>query len=348
MTRGRHVRPWAKAVLVRRSVTAALVLGSSSLAFLPLASAAPTWPTDASSTTTVVPAAEAWYQPDPSCDLGLPTGCLGGLTPPDGVPAPTDLPGSPYPEGTLHVSVEGGAETARTYLSYALPAVEAQLVGASLDVPLDTAAGSGSVTPEASRVVVCAFDGALRPAEGSVAAPPAASCAASVVLRYAATPAPRLTADLAPLLEQLAVGHGLALLPDATAPQPTAWHVAFSAHTRTDALTAPASLRLTLRPLGEQGTAPGFVALPPQAVVGLAPGLAAEPTAALGSAVPPPALPAAGPAARTGAQPELRVVRVGYAYPAVWLLPLVFLIGVPLVARCLTRDLTPPPPEERA
>ena len=36
-----------------------------------------------------------------------------------------------------------------------------------------------------------------------------------------------------------------------------------------------------------------------------------------------------------------RTITVGYAYPAVWLLPLVFLVLVPVAARALTRDLTP-------
>ena len=34
-----------------------------------------------------------------------------------------------------------------------------------------------------------------------------------------------------------------------------------------------------------------------------------------------------------------RTVTVGYAYPGVWLLPLVFLVLVPAAARALTKDL---------
>ena len=36
-----------------------------------------------------------------------------------------------------------------------------------------------------------------------------------------------------------------------------------------------------------------------------------------------------------------RTITVGYAYPAVWLLPLVFLVLVPAAARALTKDLAP-------
>ena len=36
-----------------------------------------------------------------------------------------------------------------------------------------------------------------------------------------------------------------------------------------------------------------------------------------------------------------QTVTVGYAYPAVWLLPLAFLLVVPMVAGALTRDLAP-------
>jgi hypothetical protein len=45
------------------------------------------------------------------------------------------------------------------------------------------------------------------------------------------------------------------------------------------------------------------------------------------------------PAVQPVAQPQ--TITVGYAYPVVWLLPLLFLVVVPLAARALTKDLTP-------
>ena len=35
------------------------------------------------------------------------------------------------------------------------------------------------------------------------------------------------------------------------------------------------------------------------------------------------------------------LIKLGYAYPGVWLLPLGFLLLIPTVARALTRDITP-------
>jgi hypothetical protein len=319
-------------MLVRRGLTGLLVLGASVLGYLPIASAAPR-------TTTLVPTVEAWYQPDPTC--GLPSGCLVAVpdppvTPPVPPPAPAT---SPYPSGSLHVAVDAGQETARTYLTYALPEVDAQLTAATLDVPLDPAAQDGSVSPDVAKVAVCTFNATLSRVEGAVAAPPTAACTASATMTYAASPAPHLTADLGPLLARIAEGNGIVLVPDASKTAGTdTWHVVFSAHDRADAAkTPPASLTLTLESEetateDEASPAPALQAAPPAfPVTGLSPG----------NAVAAPVVPAAPQLSPALPLPPVQTVRFGYAYPAVWMLPLVFLIGVPLVGRTMTREVLP-------
>lgn len=320
-----------------RIATAALVTGSAGLAFLPIAQAAETQEK-------LVPVQEAWFQPNPTC--ALPTGCLGT----EALPAqpPAELPTSPYPAGTMHVAVDAGQETARSYLGFVLPTVDARLAAAKLEIPLDAAPESGGVTPEAAKVAVCTFTGSFQPASGSIATPPAAACGGKVTAKYVATPTPHLEADLAPLLEALATGAGIALLPDAaTVTQTDAWHVAFSSHDRADAAkTAPASLTVTLIPVETSDPEPPPVITPPVVDTGstVAPPLGPVTT----TVEPPPVAPAPpvtgpAPAAPVVPVPQAQSITVGYAYPTIWLLPLAFLIGIPAVARALTRDLTPIP-----
>jgi hypothetical protein len=233
-----------------------------------------------------------------------------------------------------------GQETARTYLGFSLSLVDQELTAASLDIPLDTAAQDGSVQPETSKVIVCASSGSVTPAYGSIASPPSADCSEKAAATYVEKPAPHLHADLTPLLDVLASGNGLALIPDAEASGQTGvWQVVFSAHDRADAAkTPPATLGVTLTDLPQQEEPPVTV---PEAPAPQAP--------SLGGISPPvatpqlPEAPAAGGPAPTvpRAVPQARTVTVGYAYPTVWLLPLAFLVVIPLVARSLTKDLTP-------
>lgn len=317
---------------VARLVTGVLVAGTASIGFLPIADAA-------TSTQKLVPSAEAWYQPNPTC--ATPAGCVTT----DALPAqpPVAIPLTPFPAGSLHVGYVAGQEIGRSYLSFSLSLVDQTVSAATLDVPLDTAPVDGSVQPETAKVLVCSFSGSVTPAYGSIASPPAAECTASAAATYVATPSPHLHADLAPLLSALGNGSGLALIPDAAKSAPTdVWRVVFSSHDRADAAkTAPASLNVTLTDVAQPVEEPPVV-VPPVADVPQAP--------QVGTITPPlPAtdLPRApqvtGPApAVPAAIPQARTVTVGYAYPAVWLLPLAFLIIVPLVARSLTKDLTPP------
>jgi hypothetical protein len=326
-----------------RLVTAVLVAAGVGLGFVPIARAS-------GPTTIATPSVESWYQPNPTCGLPV-VGCITSATLPVPLPItlPIAIPTSPYPAGSLHVAVAAGKETARTYLSFgaALGSLDGDVTAASLDVPLDTNAQDGSVLPDTAKLQVCLFTGTLPPGSGSYDTPPTALCSTSAPVTYVATPTPHLHADLEALKSNVAYAGGLVLLPDATKlGQTDAWHVVFSAHDRTDASTTPpATLKLSVAAATDTVDVPAFVDQPTQdsGLPVVAPvtgtGFAAPP------AVPPPFQPpAAGPAPvvqRPVVVPQARTVTVGYAYPVVWLLPLVFLVVVPVAARALAKDLTP-------
>ena len=325
-------------------LTATLVAGSAAIGFVPVA--------HADSTTTLTPATSAWYQPNPTC--ALPVGCQTGDSLP--VPAPVDVPLSPYTAGTLHVAYTGasasgqgeGQEQARAYLGFPTSSVDGTVTAASLDVPLDTTQADGSVQPETSHIQACLVSATITSTEGSIASPPQASCDQHATLKYVATPSPHLHADLAPLLAGLLTTNGIALLPDATAvTSADAWHVVFSAPGRTDAAnTDPPVLQLSVTPSSDVITDPQVpVDVPTETAVApvtdpVVPGTVPNIPDVTAPTVD---VPAVQPPAVTPNLPvtEPKTITVGYAYPVVWLLPLVFLIVVPLAARALTTDLTP-------
>ena len=316
-----------------RGVLAVLAGGSIALGFAPLAHAA-------DETTILTPDAEAWYQPNLTC--GQPTGCVSPstlpVTPP--VEPPAQPPTSPFPVRSMHVGFAAGQETARSYLSLPVGTLTGSLTAGALDVPLDVAQADGSQSPETAKVQVCLVTDPITPADGSVESPPGISCGSSVPAAYVATPAPHLHADLTALGDDLLGASGLVLLPDATKAAPTdaPWRVVFSAHDRTDAAkTLPATASLTLDVPDEDVASPpldsGLPAVAPPVGTGFAPAPTPDlsaPAAQQPSVVPPATVPVALP----------RTVTVGYAYPGVWLLPLVFLVLVPAAARALTKDLT--------
>ena len=334
--------------LAVRGITAVLVAGSAGLGFMPLA--------HADTTATLSPSAAAWYQPNPSC--ATPAGCVttGSLP----VAPLVDVPLSPYPAGTLHVAYTGasaqgqsqGQETARSYLAFPYSSVDGTATAATLDVPLDTSSQDGSAQPETSHVQVCLVSAPITATEGSVSPPPQASCDSHAALKYVATPTPHLHADLAPLLGGLLTTSGLALLPDAPQVRSAdAWHVVFSSKDN------PPVLKLSVTPSSSDvGEELPPVDVPTQAPVdtGTGTGQVTQPVIPdtstpvvpdTSGSVPGPTVPTTNvPATTNVAQPQ--TVTVGYAYPAVWLLPLAFLVLVPLAARALTKDLTPvaPPP----
>jgi len=280
----------------------------------------------------------AWYQPEPAC--ATPVGCL-PTTPP---------PSTPYPAGTLHVGIAGGTETARTYLSLDLSKLPAgvSLTGGTLVIPLDTAQQDGSVSPATASVLACLAPAPTKDVEGSFASPPAVTCTTSSPALYQANKGkPRLVVDLSPFIGQWSDAAGLALVPTSAAVSGNeTWHVVFSARTRTSPPTPPATATLSYavspaltlpsptptQPAAAPTQPPLAVTAPAQVLVPGLPAFSAPPaqTAPLAQASPVVAAPA---------QPALRSFTVGYAYPLVWLLPLLFLIGATVVGRSLTRDL---------
>jgi hypothetical protein len=245
----------------------------------------------------------------------------------------------------MHVAVDAGQETARTYLSFSLPLFDATLTAASLDIPVDLAQADGSITPENALIRVCSFQGSITAANGSIDNPPSAACTQSAKATYVPTGTPKLHVDLTPLLGALSSGAGLVLLPDADKVQPTdAWHVVFSAHDRADAAkTPPASMSVTLAPIETPSFDDGTgTAVTPPVTAAEPPALGPVTTPIIPGDVPQvPTVDNPAPTVPIQPQPQARTVTVGYAYPTVWLLPLAFLLVVPLAARTLTRDLTP-------
>jgi hypothetical protein len=315
-----------------RLLTASLMTASLGLAFMPVARAAET---------SVVPTKEGWYQPNPTC--AQPSGCLttGSLP----AAPPVEVPTSPYPAGTMHVGWASSAETARAYLAFPLDTLTGTLTGAELDVPLDTAPADGDQQSSTAKIQACLVTGDITEADGSIAPPPAITCGTHAEVKYVATPTPHLHADLAPLLLGLPSTSGIVLLPDATKSADTeAWRVVFSAHDRADAAkTPPATLTLTLADervvstpeapavdLPGVSTDTGFAAAPN---TGFAPAPAVDPPTLIA--------PVAPPVAAAPTVPTAQTVRFGYAYPGVWLLPLAFLVLVPLATKALTKDLAP-------
>ena len=323
-----------------RSLTALLVVGSAGVGFVPLA--------HADDTTSLTPSAAAWYQPNPSC--ALPTSCVttGSLP----AQPPVDVPLSPYPAGTMHVAYTGssgqGQETARSYLAFPYSSVDGTVTAATLDVPLDTNTQDGSAQPETSHVQVCLVSAPITATEGSVATPPQASCDQHATMSYVATPQPHLHADLAPLLQGLLTTTGVALLPDATkVSQADAWHVVFTAKDN-----APV-LKLTVTPTTSDAGDFVPVDVPSAPPVDTGTGTVTQPV--IPDTTTPVVPDTTVPDVQAPTVPQQQVaqpvsspqtITVGYAYPVVWLLPLAFLVLVPLAARALTRDLTPKLPAE--
>ena len=317
-------------------MSASLVLGSASLGFLPLA--------HADSQLTLTPTVEAWYQPNPSCSA--PVGCQDASA----LPA-----SSPYPAGTVHVALSAGKETARSYLALPLGSASGTITAGSLSVPLDVSQADGSSNPSAAKVQVCLTSATFKAVEGSFDPPPQVDCATAVLAAYVEKPQPHLQADLSAIVSKLRTATGLALIPDALKAGPSdSWRIVFSSHTRADAAkTPPAAVTLSIAdPPANSPDQQPVVSLPnndTSSLGGISPatgtGFAAAPPTVDIPAVQAPAVtaPVVTAPGNVAPVPVGKTITVGYAYPIVWLLPLAFLLLVPLAARALTRDLMPAP-----
>ena len=275
-------------------------------------------------TATAGPEAEAWYAPSPTCTT--PVGCL---------PLPAL---SAYPAGTMHVGVRAGLEEARTYLRLALDGLpaDATLTGGTLTIPVG-GPEMGTASPETASVVACYGYAPFAPAEASTAPPPAVDCTTTAPARYEAGAPATLTVDLTPFATRWGAGEpndGIALLPAPGTTPGTTWHVGFAAG------SASATLRYDLEegpvesvPIEEPSFVDeGFFGAPP--LGGL---VAPEPQASTA--------PIAAEAERPAqVAPVFNVSGPGFAYPAVFAVPLLLLALGGYLGWALTRPVLAPQP----
>ncbi len=341
-TTGRAVPILGSALLGAAALGGALLAATPALAVAPAAGSS-------SGTVTAAVAADSWYRPQPST-CTTPAGCAPAV----GVP-----PASQYPADTLHVGVLAGQEEARTYLALDLSAMPfgATVESGTLTLPIGTAApnGDGTLQAASAKVKVCLSAAKVDDAaKGSIAVPPTLDCsvsAAATMTPAVGTAPAALTVDLSAFAAALSSGSptALAVLPADGAAQTDAWDLAFSSHSRKGSTVPAPSALLTVTTLAATDT-PLVASAPPVAVaVGNGTSFAAPPLQA------PAALPVsvglvapAAPAIAAGAPTQARaslvpasLVSVGYAYPGVWLLPLVFLAGLAWLGRAMTRELAP-------
>jgi len=265
-------------------------------------------------------------------------------------------PASPYPEGTLHVALSGGEETARSYiaLSFILP-LDAELTGGSLELPVDTDPAHGSVAPETADLIACLADRKFKPVRGSLEKPPPTKCA----VRRGAIYNEEKTAfvvDLDRFVDEWDGGiAALALRPSDSALAGTeSWHVVFPADEKaaSDAPIIEATLVYTVPADATGGfdfgsePEPEPVDSDPGSVSSFTPpsfDTAAGPPIAQAEPVPSSPPVASQP---VDAQPVSAVsastagfAGEGFAYPIIWAFPLILLVGYGLIGRALTKEL---------
>ena len=329
--------------LSRLAVVASLAC-SASLGPAALALAAP-----GSGSVTTAPGAEAWYRAPQSC--ALPVGC-----------PPT--PPSQYAHDTLHVGVLLGQEEARTFLQLDLSALPpgTKPVGGQLRLPVATGSRDGTRSPQSAELRACLVSAAVEDADGKVGTGPEPKCdevttGAIFVPATAQTPA-AFTVDLAQLAaawETSSAPGALALLPAEGVASTDNWHVAFSDRTREgDGVTRiNAAVSFVSSAVAVEQDPPPAVTAPvtsfrvpeftaPDSFTGPSVQSFDVPIAA---AAPAPVAQAPAPQTAPVAAAPQQVVRTasvidtGFRYPAVFLLPLLFLAGAAWLGRALTRDL---------
>ena len=137
-------------------------------------------------TITLTMSTEAWYQEPPPCVSLI-----------DCSAAPA---AGPYPQDTVHVSVTGGQETARTYLAFRfLVPFGASLLGGTLSLPVDQDPGAGTLQPDQADMQACLVTGSFKAVRGSLATPPKADCRRTWGAQYDSKTA-TFTVDLTPFL----------------------------------------------------------------------------------------------------------------------------------------------------
>lgn len=265
-------------------------------------------------------------------------------------------PVSPYPEDTLHVALSGGDETARSYiaLSFLLPP-DAELMGGTLELPIDTDPAHGSVAPETADLIACLAGRKFKPVRGSLEKPPATKCAVRKGAIYDEDKEV-FTVDLDRFLEDWDDGiAALALRPSDSALAGTeSWHVVLPADE--EATDDDPIIEATLVYTVPTDTTDGFgfdpVPEPEPADPGSGSVSSFSPPTFDTAAAPPVAqaepMPSTTPAATQPvdsqpvsavAAPTTGFAGEGFAYPIIWAFPLVLLVGYGLIGRALTKEL---------
>jgi hypothetical protein len=259
----------------------------------------------------------------------------------------------------LHVAITAGQETARTYLAWpvALP-LNTRLTGGTLELPLDLDPASGSASPETADFVACLTTPDFEPVRGSFATPPEADCEIRRAAAYHQKKS-TFTIDLARFAESWSVGEAaVALVPSERAvARGDAWHVAFPAGDQEppdEAQDQPAAeITVTMEYVASSspptiGT--DFDTDVPATVDGGSAPAAAPPLADDGTgftstqaATEAPEASAPTELAAEQTQPVVSFIEgfagPGFAYPIIWALPLVLLVGLVSIGRVLTKDL---------
>ena len=318
-------------------------------------------PGSSAATARNVPTAkEAWYQAspadpgedDPTC--ALPTGC---------VPQP-GAPVTPYPEGTLQVGLAGGRDTARTFVALDLGDLPtgALITGGTLTLPVLGDSESGSLRPEQARVMACPVAAPIEEAHGGQPdEQPEFTCDTAAQGTFKDGDNPTITVDLSPIAALMTTG-GIAIVPAAEARESgDTWRVAFPTRGN-DAVEDAITATLTYQEPATLGA--GLPAAPPPAADTATGGSGSVPTGggfepAPAADVAPPAFedmaPAAAPPDPGPEQPiaapepvaaAVPAAALGYAYPGVWLAPLVLAGVAGALARSLTGEIVLPDPEE--
>jgi hypothetical protein len=301
-----------------------------------------------SGTATVKLAVDAWYAAGAAC-TSSPAGCL-----PAGAPAP------PYPAKTLHAGVLAGQEESRTYLSLDLLSLPpgTALTGGTLQLPI-AGPDDGTRAAESATLQACLVTATVKDdVEGTTEAPPSVDCKkATSPAKYvaAAGSAPEmLTVDLAPFAAAWSSGslqQGIALLPAADTSPASAWHVAMSAHDRSGSTVPAPTAQVAYASSAASGDdfddvsldAPVADSTGSSSVSFAAAPLAPQPAElapAAAPAVEPNVAPQAAPVAP--AQPQITpqaFVGGGFAYPGVFLVPILLAAAGGWLAHALTRDL---------
>lgn len=303
--------------------------------------------------------AESWFRTLPATVPSDPV-CppVGGCLP----AVPEVAPPSPYSAGTLHVGYSGAAEDSRTYLELNLSAIPfgAELSGGTLTLPVATDPQAGTLLPETAALQAClvatsvpdAIDGGIngaQPADCETSSP------GTFVPAKDGQPA-AFTVDLKPFADAWAIGTAaLALVPAAEQAEGASWHVAFSRRDRVAEGAAPITAQLLLT---EADSGSG---LPPGSGSGSGSGLppVEEPSRGFdagslaldaGTSFAAPPVPAgitspvtapeqAPQTAPLPVSPVATVLTGSYAYPGVFLLPVLLAAVAGWLGRVLTRDL---------